>query len=294
MRAVDAVAAWEAQGTRLGLLGYRIFVIDRRAARDEADPLLVLHGFPSCSFDYRHVIDALAARRRVVLLDFLGYGLSDKPADHRYSLFEQADIVEAAAKELGLASVALLTHDMGDSVGGELLARSLDGTLGLEVTERVITNGSIYMDLVQLSAGQQLLLALPDEALPAEQAPTGEMLKPGLAFTFGPDTQPDDEELEAQWLLVAREGGNRILPRLIRYVEERRTLEPRWTGAIEGHPSPLTIVWGDLDPIAVFAMAERLAERCAGARLEPMRGVGHYPMIEAPERFAQIVTSALS
>src|SRR5438132_420427 len=80
------------------------------------------------SFDWRHVLDAFARDQRVVLVDLLGYGLSAKP-DQAYSLFEQADIVEALARELGLDEVALVTHDMGDSVGGELLARSLDRTL---------------------------------------------------------------------------------------------------------------------------------------------------------------------
>src|SRR5207249_6894589 len=102
------------------------------------------------------------------------------------------------------------------------------------------------------------LLALPDEPLPEDGAITTELFMPGLAATFGPKTQPSDDELRAQWEFVARAGGNRILPRLIRYVEERRVHETRWTGGIERHPSPLTIAWGDADPIAVYAMAERL------------------------------------
>ena len=65
----------------------------------------------------------------------------------RYSMRLQADVVEAVARELGLTSVAMLTHDMGDTVGGELLARSLEGTLAFAVTRRVLTNGSIYIDM---------------------------------------------------------------------------------------------------------------------------------------------------
>ena len=80
------------------------------------DPVLVLHGFPSCSFDWRHVLERMRSERRVVLVDFIGFGLSDKP-DLRYSLRGQADVVEAVAGHLGLDRVALVTHDMGDSVG---------------------------------------------------------------------------------------------------------------------------------------------------------------------------------
>jgi pimeloyl-ACP methyl ester carboxylesterase len=149
------------------------------------------------------------------------------------------------------------------------------------------------MDLVQLSAGQQLLLAMPDEPLAPESAPNEELFRASLAATFAPSTQPAPEELAAQWRLLEREGGNRILPRLIRYVEERRAHEPRWTGAIERHPAPVTIVWGDADPIAVFAMAQRLAEQRPDAKLERLEGIGHYLMIEAPERVRAALSAAL-
>lgn len=289
---MEPVAGWEARGSYHSVLGRRIFVVDEPAARPDAEPVLVLHGFPTCSFDWRHVLPGLAERRRVVLLDMLGYGLSEKPHDHRYSLFEQADIVEATAKELGLEEVALVTHDMGDSVGGELLARALDGALGFRVTGRAITNGSIYMELVQLSAGQLFLLAMPDAPLGEDQAPNEALFRASLAATFA--AQPSAEELGAQWRLLAREGGNRILPRLIRYVEERRVHEERWTGAIERHPSPLGIVWGDADPIAVYPMAERLAERRPDAGLVRLEGIGHYLMIEAPDRLSAALREALS
>ena len=77
---------------------------------------------------------------------------------------------------------------------------------------------------------------------------------------------------------------------IVRFSEEER----RYTEAIEIHPSPLGIVWGDLDPIAVHAMALRLAEVRADARLVTLDGVGHYPMVEAPERFAAAVSDLLT
>ncbi|MCZ7530750.1 MAG: alpha/beta fold hydrolase [Acidimicrobiia bacterium] len=200
-------ASWEAAGRHRTLGGRRIFVLDRPATSGEGGPpLVVLHGFPSASFDWRHVLDALGERRRVVLLDFLGYGLSEKP-DTAYSLFEQADLVEACATELGLGEIALLTHDMGDSVGGELLARELDGTSDLRVVERVLTNGSIYIGDAQLSDGQQLLLAMPDEILPDELAPDEETFTAGWAATFSPAHPATPEELAAQWELLSLNGG---------------------------------------------------------------------------------------
>lgn len=287
---MDAVARWEARGHRVRVGDDEVFALDTGG---DLEPVLVLHGFPSSSFDFRHVLPAFeAAGLRVLLLDLPGYGLSTK-ADRAYPLAGQADAVEAVAAAAGVTRCAMLTHDIGDSVGGEILARALDGTLGFEITRRVITNGSIYMDLVQLSAGQHLMLALPDAMLPPDQGPNEDLLRASLAATFGPATQPDDEELAAQWALISRAGGHRLLPRLIRYIEERRIHEPRWTGAIERHPSPLAIVWGAQDPIAVETMAHRLASVRADASLRMLPGVGHYPMIEDPDAFATATLAGL-
>jgi pimeloyl-ACP methyl ester carboxylesterase len=291
---IEAVERWAERGTRLDIGGHRIFVIDQAADDEQAEPLLVLHGFPSCSFDWRHVLGRLAGRRRVILLDFLGFGLSDKP-DVRYGIRLHADFAQQVVLGLGLDDVALMTHDMGDTVGGELLARSLDGTLGFGVARRVVTNGSIYLAMAQLTAGQHALLSLPDESLSVDQAAAD--WKPGftagLASTFAQAHQPSRDELDAQWELMAIDDGFRRLPRLIRYIEDRRVDEARFTGAIESHPSPLGIVWGALDPVAVHPMALRLCESRPDAPLTTLDGVGHYPMIEDSERFAAAVLAYL-
>jgi pimeloyl-ACP methyl ester carboxylesterase len=289
----DGARAWEARGGRHRVLGHDVFVVDcaPTAGESAGPPLLVLHGFPTSSHDWVRVLDALARQRRVMLLDFLGFGLSGKP-DQRYSLFEQADLVEGVARELGLGEVVLVSHDMGDSVAGEVLARSLDGTLPFDVTRRVLTNGSVYIGMAHLTDGQQLLLSLPDERL--AEGLGHDALVDALRGTFAPDSDVPDGYVRAAADLIVRDGGDRLLPRTIRYVEERHEHEGRWTGAIERHPAPLSIVWGDLDPVAVWPMAERLHEARPDATLVRLRGVGHYPMLEAPDVFAAAFEHALA
>jgi pimeloyl-ACP methyl ester carboxylesterase len=292
---MSEVDDWEARGKTLTVDSHRIWMLDEPAARESGrDPLLLLHGFPTCSYDWRHVHHALRADRRVVCLDFLGFGLSDKP-DLRYSLRMQADIVEGVARQLGLDSVALLTHDMGDSVGGELLARSLDGNLAFDVSRRVLTNGSIYIEQAHLSAGQNLLLSLDDARLDDAGASllNEEGFSAGVAGTFSASSSVDPSELAAQWQFASRHDGHRLLPRTIRYIEDRRKEERRYTGAIESHPSPLGVVWGADDPIAVVDMTEGLRAARPDASITVLDNVGHYPMIEAPKRFADAVLEYL-
>lgn len=292
MDAAGRVRQWEEQGEHREVLGHRLFVVDVGPEREAGHPpLLVLHGFPTSSIDFAAVLPALREERRVVLFDFLGFGLSDKP-DRRYSLFDQADLAQAVASSVGLEEVDLLTHDMGDSVGGEVLARSLDGTLPFRVRRRVLTNGSIYIDMAVLTDGQKLLLSMPDAR--AELVLGPDEMVGGLRVTIADQSVFDETHLAAAAELVCRRDGVAILPRIIRYVEERREHEERWTGAIERHPAPLRVVWGDLDPVAVFPMAERLQRARPDADLVRLEGVGHYPMIEAPERFAQEVLPVLA
>jgi pimeloyl-ACP methyl ester carboxylesterase len=278
------VDAWRARGSDHTVRGQRVFVVDVPASDQEAaPPLLVLHGFPTSSFDFHRVVDGLAAHRRVILFDFLGFGLSAKP-DRPYRLVDQADLAVDLVDDLGIDRLGLLTHDIGDTVGGELLARQLEGTWDVEVTDRVLTNGTIFMDLVHLSDGQRFLEALPDERLPPGVLDRAAVLA-GLSGTFAPTAAVTDEELDALWTLISAEGGERLLPRLARYIDERRRFEVRFTPPVIGHPSPLIVVWGLDDPIAVPAMADRLAAARPDARVIRLDGVGHYPMVEAPGRF---------
>jgi pimeloyl-ACP methyl ester carboxylesterase len=289
----QAVAEWEDRGVYRTLHGWDTFTMDFPArGGEEHEPLLVVHGFPTSSFDFHLVLPALNEHRRVLLLDLIGFGLSAKP-DVAYTMAMQADVVQAFVSEAGVERLALLTHDMGDTVGGELLARQLGGGWPVEITRRVLTNGSIYIEMAHLSTGQEILLGLPDERLPDTIPNDGSTMSTSLAATYSPRTTADEAELSAAWELISHHGGHQLLPRTIRYIEERRRNQARYTGAIESHPSPLAIVWGADDPIAVVEMATRLHAARPDASLTILGDVGHFPMVESPREFEEAVLRGL-
>jgi pimeloyl-ACP methyl ester carboxylesterase len=296
---IGTSAAWEAIGTHRTLCGQRVFTVDVPSIGPERHaPLLVLHGFPTSSFDYAAVLDGLRDGRRVLLLDMLGYGLSSK-TDRSYTMALQADVAAAFVAALGIERLALLTHDMGDTVGGELLARRSDGTWEVDVTQRVLTNGSIYIDQAHLTNGQQLLLSLPDEMLPPGIPIDAASVTQSLRDTFSPLTPPvppgwPEDPVPTAAAQVVHDDGQLLLPRLIRYIEERRANERRFTGAIETDPSPLRVVWGLDDPIAVPSMVDTLLAARPDATAIRLEGVGHYPMMEAPQRFLDAVLPGLN
>jgi len=296
-----SAAAWAALGTQRQLCGQRIFTIDAPPRGNETlEPLLILHGFPTSSYDYAAVLDELRQHRRVLLLDLLGYGLSAKP-DRSYTMGLQADIAQAFVADAGLehARLALLTHDMGDTVGGELLARRAEGAWLADITRRVVTNGSIYIEQAHLTDGQQLLLSLPDEKLPAGMPVNAGSLAKSLRDTYSPETTVAPEGSREDMLTptveqILHDDGHLVLTRLIRYIEERRQNERRFTGAIESDPSPLHIVWGLDDPIAVPSMVDTLLAARPDATAIRLDGVGHYPMVEAPQRFLDATLPGLA
>jgi pimeloyl-ACP methyl ester carboxylesterase len=291
---VSVLDDWNARGSFVDAEHGDVFVLDVPAATDAGlDPMLIIHGYPSCSYDWAACVPTLSARRRVVLMDLPGFGLSVKP-DTRYSIRLYADAVEAVAAAAGLTSVALVTHDMGDTVGGELLARDLEGTLPFAVSERVLTNGSIYIDMAQLTNGQQFLLAAPDALLDAGWGGDGSAFQASLAAICSPDHQPATDDLAALWAFMSYNEGDRLLARTIRYIEDRRAEEARFTGAIEKHPSSLGVVWGALDPVAVYPMTDKLLEARPDARRITLEDVGHFPMLEDATRTADAIVSLLA
>lgn len=283
-----AVEEWRATGAFLGIDGESHFTIDR--GDPDAPTIVILHGFPGSTFEWRHVIDDLTADHRVVGHDFLGFGLSAKPVDGDYSLFTQADRTERVLSGLEVGQAVIVAHDLGDTVAAELLHRHHEGVLSFDVAGCVLTNGSIFIDLVQLSAGQQALLALPDE--PLTESLGRELLRTALAATFPPGL-PEPIELDAIVALVEHNDGDLLLPRLIRYIDERGRNQPRWTSGLVDPDLPMAAVWGLLDPIAVAAMIDRLEQQrqAAGHDLDVVRWpeAGHWPAVERPSELSDLV-----
>jgi pimeloyl-ACP methyl ester carboxylesterase len=281
------VRSWRDDGRFIDHRDDRIFVLDTNSHPGRS--VFILHGFPSSSYDWHLVVPELAKHVRVATFDFLGYGLSAKP-DRKYSIFEQADLATAVAADCGIERCVLVSHDMGDTVAAELLMRQSEGALDFTIDRSILTNGSIFIDMAELSTGQQFLLSLPDERLAEPLGLDG--MRPGLRETFG--IEPPDAEIDAMVELIRNNGGDQLLPRLIRYIEERRASQDRFTQGLVSFDGPMTALWGELDPIAVVAMTDRLLEVRPQTEVERWTDVGHWPSIEAPDRLAAAILDRLS
>lgn len=291
MRPMSTLEQWWTDGRRapLELGGTARTVFCRRLGSGPV--LTLLHGFPSSSHDWARVAGPLAGDHTLLAPDFLGFGASEKPADHDYSLHEQADLVEALWAHQQIAATHLLAHDYGVSVAQELLARRAEGALAVDLLGAQLLNGGLYPDLHRPQPTQLALLD-PAQGPQVSAAIDEQLFVAALTPTFAPgfDAAADSREI---WRATSRDDGQRISHLLIRYIEDRARHGERWVGALERTDVPLAFIWGMLDVVSGAQMAERIRARLPGAPFAALADVAHWPALEAPDRVAAAVSSNL-
>ncbi|PAU54492.1 alpha/beta hydrolase [Pseudomonas sp. PIC25] len=271
------LAEWRARGQDFSFGGQHI----RYWQAGEGEPLLLIHGFPTASWDWHRIWEPLAARYRVIACDMLGFGDSAKPRGHDYRLLEQADLQQALLVHLDVREpVHVLAHDYGDSVAQELLARHQEGRF--ELASCVFLNGGLFPETHYPVRVQKLLLG-PLGPLVGRLF-SRRKLAASFARIFGPDTLPGEAELDDFYDLIKTGNGPAVMHRLIRYIPERRVQRDRWVAAMQRGGVPLRVIDGALDPISGAHMVARYRELNPEPDCVLLERIGHYPQTEAPEQ----------
>ncbi len=260
---------WRAGGGTFEWQGHRIFC----RVQGMGEPLLLIHGFPTASWDWWKLWPELTARYRCLALDMLGFGFSDKPRDTEYTILAQADLQEALLAREGVTGYRLLAHDYGLTVAQELLAR------GSNIRGACLLNGGMFPEAHRPVLTQKLL-ASPLGPLVARLSSYRTFART-MRRIWGA-TPPAEDELRAMWSLVRESHGMRVMPKLIGYVAERRKYRDRWVGALVQAKVPVRLIDGLLDPISGEHMVARYRELVPAPDVVELPGVGHYPQIEAP------------
>ncbi len=269
--------SWHSSGQSFNWQGHNIFW----QQAGSGPPLLLIHGFPTASWDFHHQWPELAATYNVITFDMLGFGYSDKPRGHAYSMVEQADIACALLNQLDVSTYHMVAHDYGDSVGQELLARSnLNETGAPKILSACFLNGGMFPSLHRPTFRQKVLHS-PVGGLMARL-----MSKRGFASSFGevfgPNTKPTAQEIDDFWLLISLQNGQQALAKLINYIDERRVQEERWVSALKQAEIPMLLINGPEDPVSGGHAADYFEQQVPQASVLRLPGIGHYPQVEAP------------
>jgi pimeloyl-ACP methyl ester carboxylesterase len=267
---------WRDGGAQFDWQGSRLFV--RRGGSGK--PLLLIHGFPTSSFDWAAMWPALGTRYSVHALDMLGFGLSDKPLAFPYSLHASADQWQDYLLSQGLREVDVLAHDYGDTVLQELLARQNEGRLPFRIQRATFLNGGLFPEATFPILMQKLLLG-PLGPVVARLSSFGRFRASMQSIAGAPLAE---QELQWHWQLLSRENGRAVMPKIIQYIRERRRNRARWTAALQQTCIPLHLIIGERDPISGKTITDRWLELLPNSPITRLACVGHYPQWEAPEK----------
>lgn len=269
------LCVWRTRGQDFTFRGHAI----RYWAAGQGEPLLLIHGFPTASWDWHYLWQPLLQHYRVIVCDMLGFGDSAKPTNHRYSLLEQADLQQALLDHLHVEEpVHVMAHDYGDSVAQELLARHCEGRFTM--ASCVFLNGGLFPETHRPLLAQKILLG--PLGWVAGRMFSREALVKSFTQIFGPDTAPSESELDDFWSLIETRHGQRIIHRLIHYIPERLVQRDRWVAAMQSGEVPMRVIDGAVDPISGAHMVERYRQLIDNPDAILLHGIGHYPQIEAP------------
>ncbi len=266
-------------------LGGHQFAYWQHQVENAAGTILFVHGFPSASWDWHHQWQILSQGYNLLAMDMLGFGLSDKPIPHQYSLVEQAGFINQLLNSLHVDKCHVLAHDYGDSVAQHLLYMHQQGELGAQLSSVCFLNGGLFSEAHRPLLMQKLLKSFLGPVL----VPL--MSKHSLARSFNkifaPQSPPKPEEIEAIWQLLQYNRGTRALPSLLKYIDERRAWRERWLQAMCSTRVPLRLLNGQHDPISGKHLADRYEELIPQADVV-LIDAGHYPQLEQPQQVTQL------
>ena len=234
------------------------------------------------------------------VLDFPGFGFSDKPQGESYTLGRDCELVEHYVGEvLGARAGVVVAHDRGDSVALTFAGRCASGETGFDLSRLVLSNGNMFLPLSNLNPFQRLVLD-PATAPEVLKAATPEMLAAGMGQnTFTPARSADDPAIAALAQTFAYNDGMAVIHDTIQYLVERSEREEEWLEALAKLPAPVTVVWGLYDVVsplrvAAYVWHTYLATKPGDNELWLLPRANHYLQNDQPAEFAEVVSTVIS
>lgn len=279
---------WKTKGKYFSHQGQDIFYVQE--GHDPQQPhkshLLLIHGFPTSSWDWYKLWHTLTQKFVVTAPDMIGFGYSAKPYKYAYSIHDQARLHENLMANLGIEKCHILSHDYGDTVAQEMLAAFLDrhknNQTGLNIQSLCLLNGGLFPETHQPRLIQKMLIS--PLGVWVAKLMNKKRFSEKFSEVFGAQTQPNAQELDDFWELISLNNGHRLGHKLIRYMSERKIYRERWVGALNNDVVPLRVINGPADPVSGKHMVARYKEIIANPDAVILAdGIGHYPQVEDPE-----------
>lgn len=283
------VKDWLAGGDFFQIHEYRIFYREQGAG----EVILLIHGYPYSSFEWKEVAQFLSKSYRVIMIDLLGFGFSDKPEYYQYSYEDYALQLTLLMQHLAVRSAHVIAHDLGASIAQELIAKHQENDLNIEIKSIAFANGGLFMDTYRPRLIQRLLSQSPDWCGKLiNRLLNRSLIEKSVCQLFGKGTQPSKLLLDQLWDVLNYKNGKNISYRLGRLVFDKYRYQQRWISAMQGTKIPMCFINGPGDPNSGEHMAKRYEELIPQPRVFRLNNdVGHWPHLESPISFLKAYNS---
>ncbi|MFZ9004154.1 MAG: alpha/beta fold hydrolase [Robiginitalea sp.] len=276
------VNEWYKGGQFTSVNGLKVYF--RRSG--EGEPLVCIHGFPSSSWDFEKIWSSLISRFDTFAPDLIGLGKSDKPKQP-LPVSLQADIIEALLIQEDITNAHILAHDLGDTVAQELLARQTMNSSQINWKSCIFMNGGIFPETHRPLLIQKILISSFGPFV--AKLMSKKSFEKNMRKVFSQAHPPSDEFIQETWNLINENEGKSMIPRLIRYMQERVTNRERWVKPLSNNVVPILLINGTEDPISGKHMADRFSELVPNADSVLLENSGHYPHLETPEMVSEAI-----
>ncbi|MBD8533617.1 alpha/beta fold hydrolase [Plantibacter sp. CFBP 13570] len=268
-------------------------VFYREAGPADAPVLLLLHGYPSSSHMFRHLIPALAGQYRVIAPDHIGFGRSSTPSvdEFEYTFAALAGVTGRFLSTIGVTQYTIYVQDYGAPVGWRLALNDPTAVVGV-----ISQNGNAYEEGFVPSFWDPIWADAAERTTETRDA-----LRPALGreavewqYTHGvPDvTTVDPDAWEHDLALLARPGQDDVQLALFRDYATNRDLYPAVHEWLRTSPVPVLAIWGRNDEIFAAAGATAFTRDAPDARVELVDG-GHFLLESDLDHVADTITDWL-
>jgi pimeloyl-ACP methyl ester carboxylesterase len=277
---------WQKKGSLIPVYNKNIFTID--TGGNHRNCIVILHGYLSSSYDYHKILPELSKNNRVIIQDLIGFGFSDKLENKYFTIIDQTDYVLELWNILELDNFTLFSHDYGNLITKEILARQNAQSTNIDIKKIYFCNGGIpinhhkYLDLNQFykdDVSKKMISMLTSFGV----------YKKVMKSFFYDETKITDDVLNEMWLQLEHNNGRDIINFIYHYVRERKIFWNRWINALKETEIPIELIWGNEDEITEDSIHNLKEKEIDNSNISWIKNSGHFPMLESPKAWLKCI-----
>ncbi len=263
--------------------GHRLHYLDE----GQGEIILFVHGTPSWSFDFRHVIKSMSSSYRCIAVDHIGFGLSDKPEVYDYSTQNHSRSLERFILENQLSDLTLVVHDFGGPIGLHVAIRHP------ERFKRIVILNSWLWSSKSDPDYSRMTRILKSPILPFLYRHFNFSPKYILPKSFG------DKKISGRILkqytkpFANSKQRNGALAFARSLLHDQDWFENLWNNKQSISSKPTLLIWGLKDPVIKPHHLVRFQSGFKSARTVKLVTCGHFPQEEEPERVIEAMRKFL-